>query len=147
MKIEKFDLESVLSRLRNRAADSHKGDYGRLMIIAGARGYTGAPYLAAMGALRSGAGLVYLCVPESIYAIEAVKLNESIVLPMPEEEGCFSEAALPKLLELSNNMDAILIGPGLGRTEGVKKLVLGVLQNCPIPVVLDADGINAVGAI
>ena len=71
--------KEVLNILPDRKADSHKGDYGKILLLCGSRGFTGAAALAAMGALRSGAGLVYLGVPESIYAIEAVKLTEPIV--------------------------------------------------------------------
>ena len=70
--MKNLNHESVLSILPDRAVDAHKGNFGRLLLLCGSRGYTGAAYLAAMGALRSGAGLVFLGVPESIYAIEAV---------------------------------------------------------------------------
>ena len=67
-----------------RERNSHKGDYGKILLLCGSRGFTGAAALAARGALRTGAGLVYLAGPESIYAIEAVKLTEPVVLPMPD---------------------------------------------------------------
>ena len=77
--VENLDHASVLSHLPDRDVYSHKGDFGRVLLLCGSRGYTGAAALAAMGALRSGAGLVFLGVPESIYAIEAVKLTEPVV--------------------------------------------------------------------
>ena len=92
--MKQLNHEKVLSILPERAADSHKGSYGRILLLCGSVGYTGAAALAAMGALRSGAGLVYLGVPESIYAIEAVKLNEAIVFPLPEEKGMLSATAM-----------------------------------------------------
>ena len=134
--------EAVLAMLPDRAEDAHKGDFGRLLLLCGAKGYTGAAYLAAMGALRSGAGLVFLGVPESIYAIEAVKLNEAIVFPLPDEAGKLSAAAIPEILNRLPQMDAVLIGPGLGRSEGTYQVVKAVLENAVCPVVLDADGIN-----
>ena len=82
-----LSAESVLSLLPDREENAHKGCFGRILLLCGSRGYTGAAYLAAMGALRSGAGLVFLGVPESIYAIEAVKLNEAIVFPLPDRGG------------------------------------------------------------
>ena len=85
--MKQLNHERVLSILPDRKTDAHKGDFGKILLLCGAKGYTGAAYLAAMGALRSGAGLVYLGVPESIYAIEAVKLNEAIVFPLPDKEG------------------------------------------------------------
>lgn len=138
--------ENVLSILPGRAIDAHKGHFGKLLLLCGSRGYTGAAYLAAMGALRSGAGLVFLGVPESIYAIEAVKLNEAIVFPLPDEGGKLSTAAIGEILQRLYQMDAVLMGPGLGRSEGTFAVVKAVLQNADCPVVLDADGINLVAA-
>ena len=132
----------VLSILPDRKPDSHKGDYGRILLLCGSVGYTGAAALAAMGALRSGAGLVFLGVPESIYAIEAVKLTEAIVFPLPEKDGKLSAEAIPQILERLPQMDAVLIGPGLGRSEDTFLVTKAVLQSVVCPVVLDADGIN-----
>ena len=87
MKFQTIRRRWVRKQLPKRAEDAHKGNFGRILLLCGSLGYTGAAYLAAMGALRSGAGLVYLGVPESIYAIEAIKLNEAIVFPLPESEG------------------------------------------------------------
>ena len=95
-----------------------------------------------MGALRAGAGLVFLGVPESIYAIEAVKLNEPVVFPLPDEGGMLSETAVPKILNRLPKMDAVLIGPGLGQSDGTLAVVKAVLENAACPVVADADGIN-----
>lgn len=136
--------EKVLELLPQRAIESHKGDYGKILLLCGSLGYTGAAYLAAMGALRTGAGLVYLGVPQSIYAIEAVKCNEPIVFPLPEEGGMLSSAAVDVIIPKLKDMDAVLIGPGLGKSEDVTAVVLGLLKSFTGPVVLDADGINAV---
>lgn len=138
--------EKVLKILPDRAVDSHKGDFGKILLLCGSKGYTGAAYLAAMGALRSGAGLVFLGVPESIYQIEAIKLNEAIVFPLPDAEGKLSGAAILEILERLPRMDAVLIGPGLGQSEGTFAAVKAVLENAFCPVVLDADGINAIAA-
>ena len=138
--------EAVLHILPDRRPNAHKGDFGRILLLCGSRGYTGAAALAARGALRSGAGLVYLGVPESIYAIEAVKLDEPVVFPLPEEEGKLSEGAIPEVLERLSNMDAVLIGPGLGQSAGIYSVVKAVLERYCGPVVLDADGINVMAA-
>lgn len=132
----------VLNLLPMRKADAHKGDFGKVLLLCGSVGYTGAAYLAAMGALRSGAGLVYLGVPESIYAIEATKLNEAIVFPLPEEEGKLCAKALPKIMELLQKMDAVLIGCGMGQSQGTLEVLSAVMDNATCPVVVDADGIN-----
>ena len=139
-----LDHTQVLSLLPDRKLDSPKGDFGRILLLCGSEGYTGAAALSAMGALRSGAGLVYLGVPRCIYAIEAVKLTEPIVFPLPDEGGTVSVHALKQVLSLLPKMDAVLIGPGLGHSQGVTALVTGVLQEFIGPVVLDADGINAI---
>ena len=133
---------AVLQILPDRKADSHKGDFGRILLLCGSRGYTGAAALAAMGALRCGAGLVYLGVPESIYAIEAVKLTEPVVFPLPDEGGMLSAQAMEKITQMLSDMDAVLIGPGLGQSEGTFTVVKTVLEQFKGTVVLDADGIN-----
>lgn len=143
MKIKQMTHDAVLNILPDRAADSHKGDYGRILLLCGSVGYTGAAALAAMGALRSGAGLVYLGVPQSIYAIEATKLTEPVVFPLPDADGMLCEAAVPVILDRLKSMDAVLIGPGCGQADGVYSVVKAVLESFDGPVVLDADGINA----
>ena len=134
--------EDVLNILPDRKADSHKGDYGKILLLCGSRGFTGAAALAAMGALRSGAGLVYLGVPESIYAIEAVKLTEAIVFPLPEEDGKLSAKAISLIRKYLQTMDAVLIGCGLGISTGTMSVLDAVLREFKGPVVVDADGIT-----
>ena len=134
--------EDVARYFPKRRADAHKGDFGKLLLLCGSRGYTGAPYFAALGALRVGAGLVYLGVPESIYGIEAVKLHEPVVFPLPECGGQLSEGALEELLLRLPRMDAVLIGPGLGLGAGCFQVLEAVLRHAACPVVVDADGIT-----
>ena len=140
--MKNLNHEAVLSILPDRKPDSHKGDYGKILLLCGSRGYTGAAALAATGALRSGAGLVYLAVPESIYAIEACKLTEAIVLPLPDEGGTIAMSALPEIRRLLPKMDAVLIGCGLGQSAGTRAVLETVLREFSGPVVVDADGIN-----
>lgn len=134
--------KDVLNILPDRKADSHKGDYGKILLLCGSVGFTGAAALAAMGALRSGAGLVYLGVPESIYAIEAVKLTEAIVFPLPEEDGKLSSKAIPTIRKQMKGMDAVLIGCGLGISTGTMAVLDAVMREFKGPVVVDADGIT-----
>ena len=142
MEIRELNHKQVLSILPDRDPWGHKGTFGKILLLCGSRGYTGAAYLAAMGALRSGAGLVFLGVPESIYTIEAVKLNESVVFPLPDENGMLSVHGVSQILERLPRMDAVLIGPGLGHSSGTFEVVKAVLEKAACPVVLDADGIN-----
>lgn len=137
-----LDHKNILDLLPDRATDAHKGDFGKILLLCGSRGYTGAAALAAMGALRTGAGLVYLAVPECIYEIEAIKLNEAIVQPLPDKNGMYSVEAADNVRAMLNGKDAVLIGPGIGQSEGTATIVKTVLETFHGPVVLDADGIN-----
>lgn len=146
MEIQVLDHQKILSLLPDRDVCGHKGDYGKLLLLCGSRGYTGAAYLAAMGALRCGAGLVFLGVPEGIYAIEAVKLNEPVVFPLPDEDGMLAASAVTEIARRLPDMDAVLIGPGLGKSAGTLEVLRYVLQSARVPVVVDADGINLLAA-
>ena len=143
MKIMELDRMDVLSALPDRDPWGHKGSFGKVLLLCGSRGFTGAAYFAAMGALRAGTGLVYLGVPESIYAIAAVKLNEPVVFPLPEAEGKLSVESIGQILEKLPAMDAVLLGCGLGGSDGTRAVVQAVLEQAACPVILDADGINA----
>ena len=144
--IRRLNHELVLSLLPDRNPWGHKGNFGKLLLLCGSRGYTGAAFFAAMGALRSGAGLVFLGVPESIYGIEAVKLNEPVIFPLPDAGGRLSADAVPEILSRLPRMDAVLVGPGLGQSEGTLAVVRAVLEKAECPVVVDADGINVLSA-
>lgn len=144
--IRRLNHELVLSLLPDRNPWGHKGNFGKLLLLCGSRGYTGAAFFAAMGALRSGAGLVFLGVPESIYGIEAVKLNEPVIFPLPDAGGRLSADAVPEILTRFPQMDAVLVGPGLGQSEGTLAVVRAMLEKAECPVVVDADGINVLSA-
>lgn len=142
MERKELNHTDVLALLPDRAPWGHKGDFGKLLLLCGSRGYTGAAALAAMGALRCGAGLVFLGVPESIYAIEAVKLTEPVVFPLPDSDGKYSTGAVEEVMKRLSRIDAVLIGPGLGQSEGTLAVLRTVLENFQGTVVVDADGIN-----
>jgi NAD(P)H-hydrate epimerase len=136
--------ELVDSWLPKRPPDAHKGDFGRVLILAGSVGYTGAPALAAKAALRSGAGLIFVGVPEAVYPIVAQKLDEPMVFPLAcDEEGRLNTRAIPEIVRRLENCDACLLGPGLGRSPAILDVVGAVLAHAACPVILDADGINA----
>lgn len=137
--IGKVEIDAWLPR---RARDAHKGDFGRVLLLCGAVGYTGAAVLAAQAAARTGAGLVFAGVAREAYPIVAGKLLSPVVFPLPDEAGMLSEEAIPEILERLRGCDACLIGCGLGRSEGVRRVVEAVLANAACPVVVDADGIN-----
>lgn len=129
--------------LPRRPRDAHKGDFGRVLLLCGAVGYTGAPVLAARAAVRTGAGLVFTGVPQAVYGIVAGNLLEPMVFPLPDADGMLSEDAIPQILNRLKTSDACLIGCGLGRSGGVQHVVRAVLSEAACPVVVDADGINA----
>ncbi len=147
LKVTRLSKEYVLSLLPHRNPNTHKGDYGKILLLCGSKGYTGAAALSAMGALRSGAGLVYLAVPESIYTVEASKLLEPVVLALQDDEnGGYSISAVNQVRQWLPKMDAVLVGPGIGRGEGALAITKMILSEAKIPVVLDADGINVIAA-
>lgn len=140
--LRETEREDLLLPPRPRV--SHKYSYGRALIIAGARGYSGAAALSANACERGGAGLTQLVVPESIYPIAAARCDGAVVTPLPAaEDGGFSVEALPKILELAEKASAVALGPGLGQGEGARAAAKAVLRACSCPLVLDADGLNA----
>ena len=142
MEERELNHQAVLNLLPNRDPWAHKGKFGKLLLLCGREGYTGAAALATMGALRSGAGLVYLGVPRCIYAIEAVKLTEAVVFPLPCKDGGFSSSAATEIRKRLPDMDAVLIGPGMGQSEGTLDVLATVLEEYTGTVVVDGDGIN-----
>ena len=132
----------VLAWLPPRPADSHKGDFGRLAVIAGSRGKAGAAVLTARGALRAGAGLVTVFCPASVESVIVASLPEAMTRGLPEEDGALAPAALPPLLEALGDFDAAVGGPGLGTARGTVRVIEG-LAAAGLPLVLDADALNA----
>lgn len=130
--------------LFRRDPDTHKGDYGHVLVVGGSIGLTGAPILCARAALRSGAGLVTLAVPEPIYFIAASQMTEVMVRPLPESpSGTFGVNSIATLYPLLLKSDVLAIGPGLSQSPFAQRAVVRVLESADLPVVLDADGINA----
>ncbi|HHU22698.1 MAG TPA: NAD(P)H-hydrate dehydratase [Clostridiales bacterium] len=131
--------------LPRRPRISHKGNYGKLLILGGSVGYTGAPSLCAKAALRAGAGLVYLGVPRDIYEISAVKNDEAMPFPLAcDDQGRLSNKALSVILDRLDGCDAYVLGPGLGRSPELVSLVCSLVAEGHKPLVLDADGLFAI---
>ena len=130
--------------LPRRRRDAHKGDFGRVNILGGSVGYTGAPVFAAQAAVRTGAGLVSVGVPAPVWPVVASKLDEAMPYPLPAgKEGQLSLEAGEAIHSRLSKCGVCLIGPGLGRSNGVAAVVRHLLEELHIPVILDADGINA----
>ncbi|MDP3786888.1 MAG: NAD(P)H-hydrate dehydratase [Candidatus Omnitrophota bacterium] len=135
------DIKKLLPK---RKLDAHKGDYGHVFVIAGSVGMTGAATLTSMGALLSGSGLVTLGIPKSLNPILEVKLTEVMTKPLPEtDDQTLSEGAFSKILKFAEKANCVAIGPGLSRNFSTEKLVKELVVSLDKPMVLDADGINA----
>jgi len=141
------DPDAARRLFRPRAAAAHKGSSGRCLIIAGSTGKTGAAAMAANSAVRTGAGLVTLAVPAGLNAVLEVKSTEAMTLPIGRPGAGFLPAgALDMLLEAARDKDAVALGPGLGAGASTVYLVQSLVSSLPGPLVLDADGLNAVAS-
>ena len=137
-------VDTVLPR---RPPDANKGRFGRIGILGGARGYAGAPILAARGAIRMGAGLVTIGLPASLAAVPPASLPEAMTRPLPETNfGTISADAYDAVLKFAGSSDVLAIGPGLTTHPEVVALVRSMLPSASRPIVLDADGLNAFAA-
>jgi len=134
-------------QLHKRSPNTHKGDYGHLLILGGSPGLTGAVSLAAQAALRAGCGLVTVGVPKSLNFIFEIKLTEVMSLPLAEtEKSTLSQKAFKKLVEFSSRIDGIALGCGGSRDSSTQKFFLKVIKEIDKPLVVDADGINALAS-
>ncbi len=124
-----------------RTPDSHKGDFGRVLIVAGSRGKTGAAHLAAIGALRSGAGLVTVATPDSCQAVVAAMAPEYMTEALPETADGLDARAVDQVIEIAR--DVIALGPGLGQASGTREFIRQLVDRATMPIVIDADGLNA----
>jgi NAD(P)H-hydrate epimerase len=135
---------SSLPVLPARTAEANKGDFGRVLLVAGSRGMSGAAALSGSAALRSGAGLVRLAVPQGILPLVAAYNPCYMTAPLPEDDhGRFSAAAVGEVLELARANTVTAVGPGIGRGPDLTTLVLAVVEQTRTPLVVDADGLNA----
>lgn len=129
---------------RARRTTSHKGDYGRIFVLAGSRGMSGACYLASMAALRSGAGLVTVGVPESLVLPLSRKMTEAMMKELPEtKEGTLSSKAYQRIQTFLKTQDVLAVGPGLSRNSETQAVIRKTILNSREPMVIDADGLNA----
>ncbi len=140
--LEEKEIKGWLSIPRN--PDTHKGDYGHLLVIAGSVGKTGAAAMACQAALRMGAGLVTLAIPKSLNGIMEMKLTEVMTEPLPETpKQTLSLRAFSAIVRLCENKKAVIIGPGLGTFKETQSLVLKLIKALDVPIILDADGLTA----
>jgi ADP-dependent NAD(P)H-hydrate dehydratase len=137
---------SELPKLPRRAADAHKGTFGTVQVVAGSRGMAGAAVLTGRGALRGGAGLVRVACPANVQDVVAAGHPCYMTVGIRQHtDGTFGEGVAAELVELARAADVVAVGPGLGQGESVAGFVRGLVGRLPqLPVVLDADGLNAV---
>jgi len=137
-------FKSHIGKISSRKEDSHKGDYGKVLVVAGSKCMTGAACLSAMGALRAGSGLVTCAVPETLNTIMETKLTEVMTLSLPAstDGSSLSFKALGDILDFAEKCDVVDIGPGLGESVDMCKLVSELIKKIQCPIVLDADGLN-----
>ncbi|MBI4355294.1 MAG: NAD(P)H-hydrate dehydratase [Candidatus Omnitrophica bacterium] len=132
-----------LPRLRRRARRSHKGEFGHVLVLAGAVRYTGAAYLCSQACLRTGSGLVTLGTPRSCYPILARKLTEVMTMPLAETSAhSLAMAAHARIAELLRHVNVVALGPGLSRNGQTGRLVRRLVKTVKLPMVIDADGLN-----
>jgi len=136
------DIEFFRENMPSRHRNSQKGDYGKLLIIAGSEGLTGAAYLCSQSAMLCGSGLVTLAVPDCVNAILEAKTTEVMTMPVKSQDGFISSEATDKISQKIKNIDAVLIGPGLGVCDGTYEILRLLLSQSEIPVIVDADAIN-----
>jgi ADP-dependent NAD(P)H-hydrate dehydratase / NAD(P)H-hydrate epimerase len=139
-------IKSHVMQIGSRKEDSHKGDYGKVLVVAGSRGMTGSACLCSLGALRSGSGLVTCAVPETLSDIMETKLTEVMTLSLPAgaDGSAFAARAVKGMLEFSEGCDVVAIGPGLGESAAILKIVNELVEKVSCPIVIDADGLNVI---
>jgi NAD(P)H-hydrate epimerase len=139
-----IDRALIHPMLRRRERQAHKGSFGHCLIIAGSSGKTGAAALSANSAVRTGSGLVTLAVAESLHGILETKTTEVMTVPLPDSNsGYLTGSGFPTIEKQLVEKDALALGPGLGRNPGTTALVQMIIESVPLPMVIDADGLNA----
>lgn len=133
----------IPASLRKRKPDTHKGDYGYVLVLGGSPGLTGAVCLCAQAALKIGAGLVKVGVPKSLNSIFEIKLTEVMSLPLKEQAGCLCLQAWPQIEEILDKIDVVALGCGASTAPSPQKLMREVIKKIKQPLIVDADGLNA----
>ena len=139
-----LDEGNFLKKIPARAPESHKGTYGHAFIVAGSPGKTGAAAMAAQAAMRAGAGLVTIGVPEKLNPILEIKITEAMTEPLPDADGGFlCMKSWPRIQEVLHGKSVVAIGPGISDREDTAQLVHTIIESISLPLLIDADGLNA----
>lgn len=144
IQVNLLEEKDILPLVPRWSPSTHKGSRGKVLIVAGSKSYVGAPFLAAQAALKSGAGLVELAIPESLYYPLVRRVTEIILHPMPETKNkTFGLSSLGKIMELAKTKDAVLLGPGISQDNETMALARSLIEEIKKPLVIDADGLNS----
>ncbi len=146
IKVNLIEKSDAMKLIPERPRYSHKGTYGHVLLIAGSKGKTGAAFMSAKACLRTGAGLVTLGVPESLMNVFQSRVTEEMVLPLPDKgNGTLSYKAVDSILKfLNKKINVLAIGPGISVDDEISKLVRALITESKVPLIIDADGINAI---
>ncbi len=143
IQISSATIAHAVSLLPFRKEDSHKGNYGKCMLLCGSLNYPGAAIISSMSALRSGTGIVNLCTPKELIYTAACKIPECTFTPLnTDENGFVSKDNLPEILEKVSKSTSIVVGCGLGKTDDITEILHEIIKNSKSPIIIDADGIN-----
>lgn len=140
-----FTFSNANKYIRKRENETHKGTYGRVAVIAGSIGMSGAPYLSSMAALRTGSGLVYTIVPQRLETILSIKLTEAIVKPIKDDNcGFLTKENIKDIYDIIEKCDVVVLGPGIGTNNQTVELVTNIIKDTAKPLIIDADGLNCI---
>jgi NAD(P)H-hydrate epimerase len=139
-----FNNQEAKKLIPARKNYGHKGDFGKIAVLAGSKGMTGAPLLTTKAALKSGSGLVYLLIAEEIEALTTAQLDELVGISLPSTNGTIAENSFEKIMQFSKKVDLLAAGPGLGTTSAVQNTIMSILEKLNIPLIMDADAINSI---
>lgn len=138
-----IDNEYFKEKMPKRTANSQKGDYGKVLVVAGSLGMTGAAVMTAEASLISGSGIVTVATPCECASVISEKCTEVMTISLSSKDGHLSKDCISKLLEIIPNYDSVVFGPGLGREEDIVDILKAVLSFCEVPIIIDADGLFA----
>lgn len=142
--VKVFNHQEAKRLIPKRKNNGHKGDFGKIAVLAGSKGMTGAPILTTKAALKSGTGLAYLLIAEEIEALTTSQLDELVGIPIASENGIVVENSFEKIKEFSEKVDLLAVGPGLGTASSVQSIIKNILTELNIPLIMDADAINSI---
>lgn len=137
-------IDAAVARtwLPDRPSFGHKGRFGHLLVVAGSTGKTGAAALAGDAAMRSGCGLVTVAVPAGLHSIMEVKLTEAMTMPLADKDGCLAYAAHDQIVSVADSCQVVAVGPGIGQSDDLRRLIRGLVCSIEQPMVIDADALN-----